>query len=410
MILSLLRLSGHNRNRSNMPRPLRLLSVGHSFVVRLNRRLVDELAIAGKGRWEVSCAAPSYFHGGKDLRPVKLEVAEQQPSRLDAVPAHLSRYVHVFFYGKKLKSILKEPWDVVYCWEEPYILCGAQLARWTPPNSVLVFRTAQSLVKWYPPPFNWLERQAMRRADAWICCGQTVAETLNRKEIYRQRRMLLSPLGVDRQTFYPDKRAGAAVLRELHWDVSGPPVVGYLGRFTPEKGLTMLMAALDEVKEPWRMLFIGAGPMEADLRAWAARRPDQVRICTDVRHDDVPRHLNAMDLMVAPSLTTPYWREQFGRMLVEAFAAGVPVIGSDSGEIPYVIGDAGLVAREGDVPAWRDAIEQLLASPAQRAELASRGLERAHAKFNWSIIAREYLEFFDQLLESRTSRTGQPSY
>jgi glycosyltransferase involved in cell wall biosynthesis len=391
-----------------MSRPIKLISVGHSFVVRLNRRLVHELANAGKGRWDVTCVAPDYFHGGRDLRPVKFLVDAPEPARLESVPAHLTRFVHVFFYGGRLKSILKERWDVVHCWEEPYILSGAQLARWTPAGSVLVFRTAQSLVKRYPPPFNWLERQAMHRADGWICCGQTVADTLNRKEIYRQRKMLLSPLGVDLEYFYPDKSAGEGVLRELGWDVVGPPVVGYLGRFTPEKGLSMLMTSLDQVEAPWRMLFVGAGPMEPELRAWAARHPERVRICTDVTHDHVPRYLNAMDLMVAPSLTTPQWREQFGRMLVEAFAAGVPVIGSDSGEIPFVIGEAGLVATEGDVDAWRDAIGELLSSPAKRAELAERGLERAREMFSWPDIARQYLAFFEELLERRQSNVGAP--
>src|SRR5688572_24293266 len=127
-----------------MSRPIKLVSVGHSFVVRLNRRLVHELASAGKGRWDVTCVAPDYFHGGRDLRPVKLQADAAEPARLESVPAHLTRFVHAFFYGGRLRSILNEGWDVVHCWEEPYILSGAQLARWTPAGSVLVFRTAQS--------------------------------------------------------------------------------------------------------------------------------------------------------------------------------------------------------------------------------------------------------------------------
>ena len=72
---------------------------------------------------------------------------------------------------------------------------------------------------------------------------------------------------------------------------------------------------------------------------------------TDVGHDDVPEHLNAMDVMCAPSQTTARWREQFGRMLIEAMACGVPVLASRSGEIPHVVGDAGLLVDERDVAA-----------------------------------------------------------
>jgi glycosyltransferase involved in cell wall biosynthesis len=120
-----------------------------------------------------------------------------------------------------------------------------------------------------------------------------------------------------------------------------------------------------------------------------------------VRHAEVPRYLNAMDVLCAPSQTTPRWREQFGRMLVEAFACGVPVIGSDSGEIPHVVGDAGLVIGEANEVGWRAALNELLESPARRAELAARGLERARRRYAWPIVARQYLAFFEELLGSR---------
>ena len=66
------------------------------------------------------------------------------------------------------------------------------------------------------------------------------------------------------------------------------PVVGFLGRFVPEKGVMRLARALDDVKGPWRALFIGSGPLERDLRAWARRHGDRVSIQTAVGHDDVP--------------------------------------------------------------------------------------------------------------------------
>ena len=141
--------------------------------------------------------------------------------------------------------------------------------------------------------------------------------------------------------------------------------------------------------------------MENRLRAWAQERPDQVRVCTGVNHDAVPHYLNAMDILCAPSQTTPAWREQFGRMLLEAFACGLPVIGSDSGEIPYVIGDAGLVVGEKDEMGWSKALAGLLESPQQRQRLAALGRERAQTHFAWPVIASQHLEFFEQILEQR---------
>src|SRR5207237_2331572 len=113
--------------------------------------------------------------------------------------------------------------------------------------------------------------------------------------------------------YKPARAAVEAVLRKLGWETKGAPVVGYLGRFTKEKGLSVLQQALDGVSVPWRALFVGDGPERPALAAWAERWGDRVRICTDVTHGQVPPHLNAMDVLCAPSQTMPNWKEQFGR-------------------------------------------------------------------------------------------------
>lgn len=384
-----------------MPRPRRLLSIGHSYVVALNRRLAYELGRAGGAAWEVTAAAPRFFHGGNDLRPVAFERQEAEPCRVIEVPAYLTRKVHVFFYGRRLRSLLAEGWDLVHCWEEPYILAGGQVAWWTPRDTPLVYATFQNLPKLYPPPFNWIERSALKRAAGWIAYGQTIAETLGTRPGYRDRPYRIFPVGVDLGHFQPQSEAGAALRKSLGWEVDGAPVVGYLGRFTPEKGLPLLQRMLDGLAVPWRALFVGTGPLEPSLRAWACAHGERVRICTAVRHAEVPRYLNAMDVLCAPSQTTPRWREQFGRMLIEAFACGVPVIGSDSGEVPHVIGNAGIIVGEQDEAGWRRALAELFESPGRRGELAARGLERAREHYAWPIIARQYLDFFEQILDAR---------
>ena len=134
--------------------------------------------------------------------------------------------------------------------------------------------------------------------------------------------------------------------------------------------------------------------------------PDRVRIVTGVRHDQVPAYLNAMDLMCAPSQTTRRWREQFGRMLIEAFACGVPVVASDSGEIPNVVGPAGTIVAESDDNAWLTAIGELLENPAQRRRFARFGLERA-PRFSWPVVARQHVDFFDQILSDGNHRASE---
>jgi glycosyltransferase involved in cell wall biosynthesis len=189
------------------------------------------------------------------------------------------------------------------------------------------------------------------------------------------------------------------------WAGPGPPVVGYLGRFVAEKGLRVLMAALDAQRTPWRALLLGGGKLEDKLRAWAAKYPDsRVRVLTNVAHDQVAPYVAAMDVLAAPSQTTRTWKEQFGRMLIEGMACGVAVVGSDSGEIPYVIGDAGVVVGEADLPGWTRAIGELLENPARRHELGARGRSWAESSFAWPIVARKHLEFFEMILDENNPR------
>lgn len=380
-----------------MRRKRRLLSIAHSYVVTLNRQLARELALIDGDGWEVTAVAPAYFAGSNDLRPVRLEPTQNEPYELVPVDAYVTSRVHLFFYGLKLRSVLARPWDLVHCWEEPYIFVGGQAAWWTPVRTPLVFTTAQNLSKSYPPPFRSVEKYAIGRAAGWICTGHLVAENLGTRPGYDSLPMAQIPLGTDVSQFRPDGAARSTIRRKLEWEEGGPAVVGYLGRFVPEKGLELMMGVLDRVSSPWRALFVGAGPLESALRAWAGRHGDRVRICNSVLHAEVPAYLNAMDVLCAPSQTTARWKEQFGRMLVEAFASGVAVIGSDSGEIPHVVGDSGLVVGEADEQGWVRAITELLEDPAKRADLAARGLARAHDEFSWRVVARRHLDFFESV-------------
>ena len=183
-------------------------------------------------------------------------------------------------------------------------------------------------------------------------------------------------------------------------------MVGYLGRFVPEKGLEFLLRVLESQSLPWRALFVGTGPLEPQLRRWGSRFGDRVVIATDVRHDDAPKALNAMDILVAPSETTSTWREQFGRMVAEAFACGVPVLSSDSGELPFTVGDGGLVRKERDHAAWTTALASF--GLAKRREERSELTRARTSVFSWPIVARPTLDFFADTAAQPASGHREP--
>lgn len=373
-----------------------LLTIGHSYSVALNRRLGWSISRASKGRWEVEMIAPSSFPG--DLGPIQLVEEAHESGRLHAVSTHWARRIHLMWYGNGLSRMLQDPrWDLVHCWEEPYILAGAQVAWLSGRRRPIVFSTYQNIVKRYPPPFSQMELFCIDRLAGWIAGGQLILQTRLESGYGRQPHCMI-PMGVDVQEFAPKPESCAAVHARLEWSEDGPPVVGFIGRFVEEKGLRVLTQALERCVEPWRAMFLGGGPLEAFLKTWAQRYGDRVRVVPAVPHAEIPVFLNAMDLLCAPSQTTPRWREQFGRVLIEAFACGVPVIASNSGEIPFVVGDAGKILPEDDIAGWARTIDRVLHDPFARKNMSAAGLSRAHAEFDWMKIGARHIEFFESLL------------
>src|SRR5947209_9432428 len=121
-------------------RPRRLLTISHSYCVGLNRRLAHELARAGD--WDVTAAGPARFRG--DFGWHALEPAPDEPCRIIALPVHFGRRIHVMTYGRGLSSLLAEPWDLVHCWEEPYVAATVQIARRMAANVPPVLATFQN--------------------------------------------------------------------------------------------------------------------------------------------------------------------------------------------------------------------------------------------------------------------------
>jgi glycosyltransferase involved in cell wall biosynthesis len=184
-------------------------------------------------------------------------------------------------------------------------------------------------------------------------------------------------------------------------------VVGYAGALIPEKGVDLLLHACAGLPDVgWRLAIVGDGPERAQLGALAGTLDisDRVDFLGQRASTQMPDVYPTFDVLVLPSLTRPNWKEQFGRVLIEAMACGVPVIGSDSGEIPNVIGDAGLIFPEGDIDALRDSIASLLADPERRAQYAEAGRSRVLAEFTQAqIAAATHRVYCEILLQQETT-------
>ena len=117
----------------------------------------------------------------------------------------------------------------------------------------------------------------------------------------------------------------------------------------------------------------------------------------------MPLYLNAMDVMVLPSIRSQTFNEPFGRVLVEAMACGVPIVGTTCGSMRLVLGDAGVIVPDGDAEALGKAVGDLLADPEARARLATLGRERALERYTWDRFAEIVRDGYGQVLRGRGS-------
>jgi glycosyltransferase involved in cell wall biosynthesis len=197
---------------------------------------------------------------------------------------------------------------------------------------------------------------------------------------------VIPQFGVDPDIFQPRSRSG------------GTFVVGFVGRLVEEKGGALLLDALARLDGVWQLDVIGDGPEKSALEAQARRLriADRITFGTlpSVR---MPGYYQGLDALAVPSLTRENWKEQFGRVIIEAMACGVSVIGSSSGAIPDVIGDAGLIFPEGDAQALADGLRRLMHAPDLRLKLAEQGRRRVLEHYTQARIAAQTVAVYRQL-------------
>jgi L-malate glycosyltransferase len=290
--------------------------------------------------------------------------------------------------------------DIVHAEEEPDSLSALQIAaarRLFAPRARLLLNSWQNVNRPKHWTVRWVLDTTLHASDAVLCASRAAVQVL-REEGYGGEMLVLPAIGVDLQTFVPctANRSSGEGRRGF--------TVGYLGRLVPEKSLNTLIAAIGQLRAEGRDLslqIVGDGPQRPVLETLvqSANLAGCVRFIAALPPAQVARQMCELDAVALPSRGTPVWQEQFGRVLVEAMACRVPVVGSDSGAIPEVIGDAGLIFPEGDAQALAAQLRRLIESPALCAELADRGRERAAGLFSQERIAARTAEFYRQLME-----------
>ncbi|MDP2726267.1 MAG: glycosyltransferase [Dehalococcoidia bacterium] len=355
------------------------------YLAAYRRKLVEMASLSGV---DLTLIVPPYWQMGR--RRAVLEEGETDGYQMVVDNPMLNGHFHLHFYPRLADHLSRIRPDLLHIDEEPYDAVTFHAMRLAVRRGVkVVFFTWQNLWRSFPPPFGLMERYVLKRAQGAIAGSASAAEILDRKG-YRGLVTSIPQFGVDPEVFRPPQKTQPR-----------PFTIGFAGRLVREKGLHVLLEALAGLKGDWRLLVVGEGPMRREIEETVARSGlgPRVRLLGSVSSGEMPARYAEMDVLAVPSLTVPHWKEQFGRVIVEAMACGVPVIGSDSGEIPHVIGNAGIVCPEGDAEALRNTLAGLMEGPDLRAELGRLGRERVLAGYTQKRVAEATVAFYKEVLD-----------
>jgi glycosyltransferase involved in cell wall biosynthesis len=368
---------------------MRVVIISKAHVVGAYQTKLE--ALAALPDLELTAVAPSSWRE-PGVGETRLERRFTKGYRLEALPLVLNGRHHLFFW-RGLAALLRAARPaVLHVDEESFNFATYQAIRLgVALGARCCFFNWANIERWYPLPFVFFERYNFRHASYALAGNQEAAAILRRHGFSGPLRVL-PQFGVDPTLFKP-----AAVLHVKQDNFT----VGYVGRLLAAKGLLDLLEAFAGLPDTARLRLIGDGSLRSELmtRARGLGLGRRVELVPQVASTEVPEQLRQLDLLVLPSRTTPSWKEQFGRVLIEAMACGVPVLGSSSGEIPNVIGDAGLIFPEGDVVALRATIGRLMDDEALRRELARRGRERVLAHYTQQALAQQYADVYRAMLD-----------
>lgn len=234
------------------------------------------------------------------------------------------------------------------------------------------------------PTARWryrvVERTLSGLVDRYIAVSDSIARELTEAFGLSADKVVTIHNGIDTAPFLvPQSRSLA---RESLGVTSDAPVVGLAARFSTQKGLGYLVAATPELVKRMpgiRVVIGGSGPLEVPLREQAARLGVSESILWPGQIADMPRFLAALDVYVSPSVT-----EGFSLALIEAGAAGVPVVATRVGGVPEVIldGDTGLLVVPGDPHALAAAVLAFIGDPKTASRLSAAARLRAVSAFS----------------------------
>jgi glycosyltransferase involved in cell wall biosynthesis len=323
--------------------------------------------------------------------------------KLISTPVAFLGYGHRSFYLGPIIKILKnyQP-DIIHLFQEPYSFFAAQIVFFRNlflPKTKILFITWQNMnYENYPfffsKLYSFIENYTYKNASCATPITQGAKEILLKRGFKGKCHVL--NWGIDLDLF--NKRNPLKLKKKLN--IENKYMVGFIGRFVEEKGISDLLKAVSLLESDINALLVGNGPIKSKLNKLSLELglQDRVIFIDSVSNSEISSYINCMNILVLPSRESDIWKEQLGKVLLEAMACEIPVIGSDSGEIPNVIGDSGLIFEAGNYVDLKYKIESIKNGKINSEELTQKAMKRVATIYSWNRIAKNLHTLYRDLM------------
>ena len=376
------------------PQSPRVLFVSHAYMVGVNQGKLAAIARQVK----VGLLAPRTWQSSGWNRTLSLETPYPEIQTYPSNIPFSGRGGAYFFNPLKIWQVLRQfkP-DIIQAEVEVFSLCALEFAivsritkiplvvfAWENMERQLLFR-------------KWIRDFVLKTAPL-IIAGNHEGGQLLKKWNYTGQIEVIPQIGVDELLFKP--KATSSPSSEI--------TIGFVGRIVPEKGIDLLLQATKRLQQQalsFKIVVCGSGKARPSLEQEVQQLGLTAQIIWQdaVPHEQVPAELKKFDVLVLPSRSVDTWREQFGHVLIEAMAMGIPTVGSTCGEIPNVINHPDLVFDEGNAAALATILARLIRDEAFRQKMGQYCLQRAHQHYTHERIAQKSINLWKSVLKKSSA-------
>ncbi len=311
---------------------MKLLVIGHPLIIDANRKFWNVYAQTSQALVDVLMPSRWSSNLNKDISYQFNSDTDAQFRNLFPSTAFIKGNGSFYFYNpfQVLKVMWHDKYDAIYLNQETWAMSTllVLICKLLSPNAKtpVYLYVQQNLKKMKLRFLHPYERFISRFIHAFLYCSEGVKDVLRWKKITTP--CVYFPLAFDEDSYRVKSLASSSTDFRI----------GYLGRISEEKGMRVLLKACGELKKvnfPFKLVLGGNGPLVAEMKTY-----DFVEYVGLIPHSQAHTFYEKIDCFILPSQTWPNWKEQFGRVIVESLAAGVPILGSSSGSIPEVMGKA----------------------------------------------------------------------